>query len=80
MLLRVVASPQAPEIGAPEAGLVPDPERRLPGRGANIHPDLACLAQAERRRAFGRALRVAGVPDTTGLREHLDRLQRESEG
>ena len=29
-----------------------------------MHPDPTCLALAERRRAFGRALRVAGVPDT----------------
>lgn len=38
--------------------IVPDPRRRLPGRGAWIHPDAGCLRAAERRRAFGRALRV----------------------
>jgi hypothetical protein len=47
--------------------VVPDPKRRLPGRGAHLHPDPTCLALAERRRAFGRALRVAGVPDTGPL-------------
>ncbi|MGH3716899.1 MAG: YlxR family protein [Micromonosporaceae bacterium] len=51
--------------------LVPDPARQLPGRGAHLHPDPACLAKAERRRAFGRALRVPGVLDTGPLREHL---------
>jgi len=53
MLLRVVAvSDRA------VTGVVPDPARRRPGRGAHLHPDPACLALAERRRAFGRALRV----------------------
>ncbi|MFB9851222.1 YlxR family protein [Micromonospora andamanensis] len=67
-LLRIVA------IGD-EAGLSlrPDPARRLPGRGANMHPDPACFAQAVRRRAFGRALRLAGVPDDGALAEYLTR-------
>ncbi|WP_308016474.1 YlxR family protein [Jidongwangia harbinensis] len=51
--------------------LRPDPNRRLPGRGAHVHPDPACFAQAERRRAFGRALRFTGVADTGPLAEHL---------
>jgi len=51
-LLRVVA------VGHT---LVPDPDRTRPGRGANLHPDPACLALAERRRAFGRALRLTGI-------------------
>jgi uncharacterized protein len=62
-LLRVVAV----DHGAEGFGLVPDPARRRPGRGANIHPDPACLALAERRRAFGRALRITGVIDTGPL-------------
>ncbi|WP_438871158.1 YlxR family protein [Paractinoplanes tereljensis] len=49
----------------------PDPNRRLPGRGAHLHPDPACFAQAERRRAFGRALRFTGVADTGPLAEHI---------
>ncbi|WP_322761350.1 YlxR family protein [Frankia sp. Cr2] len=40
--------------------LTPDVRRRMPGRGAHLHPDLACLDLAERRRAFPRALRVPG--------------------
>jgi uncharacterized protein len=51
--------------------LVPDPRRRLPGRGAHLHPDPACFALAERRRAFGRALRFTGVADTGPLAEHI---------
>jgi uncharacterized protein len=51
--------------------LQPDPSRHLPGRGAHLHPDPACFALAERRRAFGRALRVTGVADTGPLAEHI---------
>jgi predicted RNA-binding protein YlxR (DUF448 family) len=51
--------------------LLPDPDRRLPGRGAHLHPDPACFALAERRRTFGRALRLSGVPDTGLLAEHI---------
>jgi hypothetical protein len=52
--------------------LVPDPARRLPGRGASLHLDPDCLALAERRRAFGRALRAGGVQlDSTRLREYV---------
>jgi predicted RNA-binding protein YlxR (DUF448 family) len=64
-LLRFVAI----ESGAEQFSLVPDPARRRPGRGAHLHPDPACLALAERRRAFGRALRVSGVVDTGPLVE-----------
>jgi len=55
--------------GLPE--LVVDTGRRMPGRGAWLHPDRACLELAERRRAFGRALRVAGPPGTRAVHEHL---------
>ncbi|GAA3187495.1 YlxR family protein [Dactylosporangium siamense] len=64
-LLRFVAI----ESGHDTFLAVPDPARRRPGRGAHLHPDPACLALAERRRAFGRALRLAGVLDTGPLAE-----------
>ena len=71
-LLRVVAALRTPSesSGSSEStgvsdrmvvDLLPDPSRRMPGRGAHLHFDPACLAQAVRRRAFGRALRVAGI-------------------
>jgi predicted RNA-binding protein YlxR (DUF448 family) len=65
-LLRVVSV----EHGA-QFRLVPDPGRRLPGRGAHVHPRPACVAIAERRRAFGRALRVTGVLDSGRLADHV---------
>jgi len=36
-----------------------DTRRRLPGRGASIHPSAACVAQAVKRGAFARAFRAA---------------------
>ncbi|MFI7600696.1 YlxR family protein [Actinoplanes sp. NPDC049681] len=65
-LLRFVAVRDGDDLR-----LQPDPGRRLPGRGAHLHPDPACFAQAERRRAFGRALRLTGVADTGLLAEHI---------
>ena len=45
----------------------------LPGRGAWLHPVPECLDTAVRRRAFTRALRIAGSPDTSGVSEHIER-------
>jgi predicted RNA-binding protein YlxR (DUF448 family) len=66
-LLRVVAAVRGDDLIVAE----PDPTRIRLGRGAHVHPDPACLALAERRRAFGRALRVTGVVDTGPLVELL---------
>ncbi|WP_419503931.1 YlxR family protein [Lentzea aerocolonigenes] len=57
---------------AVDGSVVPDLRRRLPGRGAWLHFDLECLRNAERRRAFSRALRVQGALDVALLREHLE--------
>ncbi|WP_245900413.1 YlxR family protein [Prauserella shujinwangii] len=54
--------------------LVVDERRRLPGRGAWLHPDPGCLTKAERRRAFPRALRVSGTLGTDGVRRYVERL------
>ena len=51
--------------------LLPDPQRQLPGRGAHLHREPDCLAQAERRRAFPRALRVPGPLDASAVRAAL---------
>ena len=55
--------------------LTVDPAGRLLGRGASVHPDLACVDLAERRRAFPRALRVPGPLDVGPVREHVAGLQ-----
>jgi hypothetical protein len=44
-----------------------DSTGNLPGRGAWLHPDQQCLREAIRRRAFGRALRITGLPDTSAV-------------
>src|SRR5690242_19406136 len=49
----------------------PDPRARLPGRGAYLHPSLACLDLARRRKAFPRALRTAGSLSLAPLAEYL---------
>ena len=66
-LLRVVAV----AIDSHRVEIVPDPRRRKPGRGAHVHPTPACFALAERRRAFGRALRVTTTYDLEPLREAI---------
>jgi predicted RNA-binding protein YlxR (DUF448 family) len=74
-LIRVVAV---------EGAYVPDPRGRLPGRGAHLHLDRDCLATAERRRAFARALRQEGSFDTGPVRQYVeeqastDRARQES--
>lgn len=62
-LLRVVVA---------DGVLIPDPRRRLPGRGAWIHPREGCIAIAEKRRAFERALRVSRGLDVTPIRRYAD--------
>ena len=67
-LLRVVVATDA--AGTP--ALVVDEGRRMPGRGAWLHPDPGCLETAERRRALGRALRNAGLLDVSDVRRHIE--------
>ncbi|WP_104479545.1 YlxR family protein [Actinokineospora auranticolor] len=52
---------------------IPDPRRRMPGRGAWLHPDPGCLAKAEKRRAFPRAFKVQGPVCVEGLRSLVER-------
>lgn len=66
-LLRVVAVTTAGSIE-----LVVDERRRMPGRGAWLHPDPACLELASRRRAFGRALRLQGTPDAAAVTRFVE--------
>ncbi|MEV5571539.1 YlxR family protein [Spirillospora sp. NPDC052269] len=51
--------------------IVLDPQGRLPGRGAHLHPDPKCLQLAVKRRAFPRAFRVQGPLDHSGLESAL---------
>src|ERR1700723_3309120 len=64
-LLRLVVAGDA---------IVPDPQARQPGRGAYLHPSLACFELAQRRRVFSRALRVSGSPSAAALAVYLSKL------
>jgi len=69
-LLRVVAVP----IGNGEYAVIVGTGASLPGRGAWLHPVTQCVQQAIRRRAFTKALRITGSPDTSALVEHIEVL------
>jgi hypothetical protein len=82
-LLRVVVDPRtrpapdSPPNPARTTGpldVVPDPQHHAPGRGAWLHPNPDCMARAERRRAFGRALRCSVSLDVSAVRSYLDTL------
>lgn len=61
-LVRVVA----------EAGkVVLNLDGRKPGRGAWLHPHTECLALAEKRRAFGRALKSDGSLDLSAIASYV---------
>ncbi|MEC3954286.1 YlxR family protein [Nocardia sp. CDC153] len=81
--MRVVAQrPVESGQGSVDSGqtvvVVPDPRRRLPGRGAWLHPSSACLSQAVRRRAIGRALRVSGHLDISALEHYVENRHEHS--
>ncbi|MCV7124369.1 YlxR family protein [Mycobacterium lacus] len=69
-LLRVVAV----SIGNGNYAVIVDTGGSLPGRGAWLHPTRQCVQRAIRRRAFTRALRIAGAPDTSAVVEHIGGL------
>ncbi|HEY0166042.1 MAG TPA: YlxR family protein [Jatrophihabitans sp.] len=80
-LLRVVAGPaastEAGDSSSPpgtSAQVLPDPRRRAAGRGAWLHPVIGCMELAERRRAFGRALRSTAQLDATPVRKYVESI------
>jgi predicted RNA-binding protein YlxR (DUF448 family) len=66
-LLRVVSV----STGNGNYAVIVDTARSLPGRGAWLHPMPQCVQQAIRRRAFTKALRIAGSPETSAVAEHI---------
>ncbi|MDO5493713.1 MAG: YlxR family protein [Nesterenkonia sp.] len=56
-VVRFVLAPASDDDGASLPRVVPDPARRMPGRGAWLHPEEECFEQAVRRKAFHRAFR-----------------------
>jgi predicted RNA-binding protein YlxR (DUF448 family) len=78
-LFRVVAT--GPPSGTDQLGaqlaltvlVVPDLGGSAPGRGAWLHRDVECAQQAQRRRAFARALRVPGTVDPSAVIAYVER-------
>lgn len=70
-LLRVVSA---------EGRLVPNPRRRLPGRGAYVHLREECVSTAVARKAFSRALRIRGALDPADLVRALQQLTESNVG
>ncbi len=69
-LLRVVAV----STGNGKCAVIVDSAGNLPGRGAWLHPAPQCAGEAIQRRAFTRALRITGSPDTSAVVEHVESL------
>ena len=51
----------------PGASIVVDEKRQLPGRGAWLHPQQACLDLAVKRGTIVRGLRMSGNPDLSQI-------------
>ena len=68
-LLRVVVRRTWDDIS-----VVPDPNRSMPGRGAWLTPTLDAWEIAEKRRAFGRALKVSMTVDADPVRTYLAKI------
>ncbi|MDY6050171.1 MAG: YlxR family protein [Corynebacterium sp.] len=67
-LLRVVEDPAHP------GSIIPDPKRRMSGRGAWITPTTQSVERAVKHRAFHRALRLTGPVDVTAVQDYVAAL------
>jgi len=63
----------AVDDGDGESAVTVDAAGNLPGRGAWLHSDEQCLRVAIKRRAFARALRITGSPNTSAVVEFFTR-------
>ncbi|AZA13820.1 YlxR family protein [Corynebacterium choanae] len=70
-LLRMVCDPAVADPH--RLVVVPDPARKLPGRGAWITPTEAAVTQAVARGALHRAFRRGGVIDATAVTAWVSR-------
>lgn len=74
-LLRCVVERDVPGGESGALRIVPDPGRRLPGRGAWITATVDAYETAVQRRAFARALKVPPETDTSQVREFLGNIR-----
>jgi uncharacterized protein len=68
------AKPELIRLVVAGTEIVPDITGRLPGRGAYLHPSLACLERAQRRKALARSLRLPAVLPAGRVAEYLGSL------
>jgi len=73
-LWRLVLAPEARTAIKGPAQVIVDEAKCLPGRGAWLHAAPECMAQAQRRRAVTRALRVDGPVELGAVWERLARV------
>ena len=64
----------AVSTGNGKSAVIVDAAGNLPGRGAWLHPAPQCAYEAIRRRAFTKALRITGTPDTSAVVEQVRTL------
>ncbi len=62
-----------------DEGIRLDERQRMPGRGAYVCPNLACLETAWKKRAFTRALKMSPSQQKSLDSETLSRLKKEME-
>ncbi|MFA5708965.1 MULTISPECIES: YlxR family protein [Mycolicibacterium] len=74
-LVRVVAELDNDDQRQHGVAVIVDTAGNLPGRGAWLHPDPQCLQESLRRRAFARALRITGPPDTSAVVEYFEHIE-----
>ncbi len=60
-----------------DGGIQLDRRQRLPGRGAYVCPDVACLEKAWGKKAFARALKIAPSRQKHLDQDSLERLKVE---
>ncbi len=78
---RAAATELVRFVLADSGKLLVDEGKSLPGRGAHLHPTTQCLEQAERRKAFYRALKsqkpvdISELVDLVRNKQTTDRLE-----
>jgi len=60
-----------------QVGVIVDREQRLPGRGAYVHRDAACMAKAVKRGGLARTLRT---PVPAAILAVLEQIQTDEKG
>ncbi|MBN9643270.1 YlxR family protein [Corynebacterium mendelii] len=71
-LVRVVVDTAASAANGTVTVVVPDPDHRLPGRGAWLTPSAQAYGLAVKKRAFNRAFKVSTPVDASAVLAYLE--------